>query len=263
MLNTDCLETRRDLSPWRSASKTASKCPGSLGGFEWKSKSNSSYAPPEWTAVNGWICHSPSPLGCESPAVVFSTWFYTCLPSMKRWWTIRRYPRGPHTRFSRISRRIPAGRLQEIAKAPYSTIFLICNTNLDKHWILQMKMCGSCTLFHDMLSVYLCLPMSTFIQKPSGSALGLIENEISMSSSLAQRTRLSRNSSMGNCNLQQRHSRNGAWELRQVPWYCKNVATLWGKCWSGTVSSGATRRPAACAPAECLFCSLWAFNFIS
>ena len=131
MLNTDCLETRQDLSPWRSASKTASKCPGSLGGFEWTSKSNSSYAPPEWTAVNGWICHSPSPLGCESPVgarkwcstVVFSTWFYTCLPSMKRWWTIRRYPRGPHTRFSRISRRIlqeDCKRLQKHHIAPYS-----------------------------------------------------------------------------------------------------------------------------------------------
>ena len=34
MLNTDCLETWQDLSLRPSASKTASKCPGSLGGFE-------------------------------------------------------------------------------------------------------------------------------------------------------------------------------------------------------------------------------------
>ena len=32
MLNTDCLETWQDLGPWSSASNTASKCPGSLGG---------------------------------------------------------------------------------------------------------------------------------------------------------------------------------------------------------------------------------------
>ena len=69
---------------------------------------------------------------------------------------------GPHPILTNFSKN-PAGRLQEIAKAAHSTIFLICNTNLDKHWILQMKMCGSCTLFHDMLSVYLlsvylCLP---------------------------------------------------------------------------------------------------------
>ena len=41
MLNVDCLETWQDLSPWPSASNTASKCPGSFGGevgagFEWK-----------------------------------------------------------------------------------------------------------------------------------------------------------------------------------------------------------------------------------
>ena len=32
MLNPDCLETWQDLSLRPSASKTASKCPGSLGG---------------------------------------------------------------------------------------------------------------------------------------------------------------------------------------------------------------------------------------
>ena len=32
MLNVDCLETWQDLSPWPSASNTASKCPGSFGG---------------------------------------------------------------------------------------------------------------------------------------------------------------------------------------------------------------------------------------
>ena len=36
MLNTDCLETWQDLSLRPSASKTASKCPGSLGGVRVK-----------------------------------------------------------------------------------------------------------------------------------------------------------------------------------------------------------------------------------
>ena len=41
LLNTDCLETWQDLSPWPSASKTTPKCPESFGWgpggvFEWK-----------------------------------------------------------------------------------------------------------------------------------------------------------------------------------------------------------------------------------
>ena len=53
MLNADCLETWQDLSPWPSASNTASKCPRSLGGSSEKSLCWSLTCPsPCWSKSN-------------------------------------------------------------------------------------------------------------------------------------------------------------------------------------------------------------------
>ena len=64
MLNTDCLETWQDVSPWPSASNTASKCPGSLeeGGRGGQVSSQKSLCwtqtcPfPCWSKSNSWMC---------------------------------------------------------------------------------------------------------------------------------------------------------------------------------------------------------------
>ena len=102
----------------------------------WWKPSNVASAPPGWTVVNGWICHSPSPLGCESPVhdngtitqgVLHS---FTGVSPWKQRWSIRfseSVPtHGSHTRFSRISRRILEFQRWElgIARDCKSTIFI-------------------------------------------------------------------------------------------------------------------------------------------